>query len=328
MAQNISEHGQSGNVVQMKRGRGRPKGTGKAAPKIVQTKSGPEIQEEFLPDAADRAPGFGHNAPDASVFLRHVQLIRRQDEVIAEAKLKVKSENGKRKDLRKLAQADGLVMGQLDEALDDLELEHVDLIAREERRRLYHEWLNIPLTTQGDLPNTVSLDPKNEAVRWFKRGDTDGRLDKVRSAPAGCPPEHHQDYFKGHDAGCNLRMQHTPLTAGAFDTNGSLKSANDPAPAAAPVGDKGILVLNEGHFEEGTLLEDANMITLLQQHHEAVLTSERVVALFGTKRRILKEPNDDGTTYLDDGLQETAVTDPEPVDPAAPVADLPAGEFA
>ena len=305
------------NVVTMAKPRGRPK-------KVTAMTS----------TAAATAPGFGHNAPDASVFLRHVTALRRQDEAIAAKKLELKTENRKRKDLRKEAQADGLVMRQLDEALEalDSQLEPAELIAREQRRRLYFEWLNLPLGTQGELDlEQKATDTEREMTRWYKRGDTDGRLDRPRANPDGCPPECLPEYLRGHDAGTMMRMANTPITAGAFDKDGKLKTQADfkeqVAQAAAEVAEGAkmppevleekfevivetgiemtMLTLDESAFQSEIKgdLDLANLKTLHPSQVDAFNAADIVVAVFGRARRILKEEN-----YVDTGEDDVDLT--------------------
>lgn len=276
---------------------------------------GPKVDDDRDPEDERTAPGFGHNAPDAGVFLRHVQAIRRQAEKVEEAKLATKNERGKLKDVRKLAQADGLVMRELDDALEALQVEHVDLIAREQRRRLYHEWLGIPLVEQGSLDlHAKEGDTALDAKRWFKRGDTDGRLGRVREVPQGCPPEHIPDWLRGHDAGQEILMRGLPLTKDGFADQAASK-----APTPEPDTKGKILILQEGHFVAGTELDQANLKTLLGEHHDAFMASDRVVALFGTRRRILREPDPEGADgfYTDSGEDDVPVTDIEVVVPDA-----------
>lgn len=260
---------------------------------------------------SERAPSFGHNEPDVGVFLQQVHLIRRQGEVLDAAKLVVKTERGKLKDIRTGAREMGLVMRELDDALEALNTERVDLIAREKRRRLYMEWLGLDLGEPQELAVQVT-DEAHEASRWFKRGDTDGRLGKVRAAPEGIPGEHLQDYLKGHEAGQLLLMKASPLTAGAFQPK-----AADVAPKASEDGK--ILILKEEHFAGGTALEDANLKTLMPDHMDAWQAADRVVAVFGGAKRILREPEGDGW-YEDTGEDDVPVSEPEVV--VAEAADL------
>jgi hypothetical protein len=320
MAISIQDHGKD-NVVPIKRGRGRPKGTTKVtanaraadAAKQAEQMVGGAFVEQDAGDTEPQAPAFGANELDAGGFLQWVKKLNEHEDKGEEIKLKLKAWRTDRKLLRKEANGAGIILGQLDEALEDLKTEQVDIAAREERRRQYHEWLGIPFAAQAELFPTASLDAEQEAKRWFKAGDVAGRLGKIRKQPAGIPAEHVQDWLRGYEAGQTVLMQNSPLTAGAFDAGGKLKEKNDQPPVTAPVGDKGILVLSEEHFVAGTILDDANLKTLIEEHHAAFHASDRVVALFGTSRRILREPNDDGTFYTDDGEQDTEVTQPEPV---------------
>jgi hypothetical protein len=323
------------NVVPITSGKGKSKGK-KAAPPQVEQETRPTLEALLearkhckTPDEAaqldvdiaqrraeadERAPSFGHNEPDVGVFLQEVGKVRRQIDVIDAAKLVVKTEMGVLKDIRTGAREKGIVLREMDEAIAALDTENVDLIAREKRRRLYMTWLGIDLGEQGqfDLKPADGLsDAERDATRWFKRGDTDGRLGKPRNAPEGCPPENLQDYLKGHEAGQTLLMQSAPLTAGAFKPAAETPKASE---------DGKILILKEEHFAPGTKLEDCNLKTLLPEHADAVHRADRVIALYGAHKRIIKEPEEDGTTYLDTGDDDVPVSEPEAVAPEA--ADL------
>lgn len=282
----------------------------------------PPADDKAAKRAAAQAPGFGHNAPDEGVFLRHVHAIQQFKEgPLAAAKAKLKEENGKLKDLRQLAKADGLVLKELDEAVEDARTERVDLVAKEQRRRLYREWLGLPFE-QSDLfeehEGTPSL--AREQLRWKAIGNTDGRLGRTRAAPDDCPSNMESHYLAGWDEGQAALMKALPVTAGAFNADGSVKTTADPAPVGQPtdapaspaadnvVGIQAVVILGERDFDgiEGNL-EEANRRTLANDTlRERFDAAERVVAVFGAKRRILKEPG-----YVDDGLAETPLSDEE-----------------
>lgn len=274
----------------------------------------PPTEEPPQVNVEPRAPSFGANEPDAGVFLREVNKVRREMEKVEEAKLALKTAKGRLKDTRKLAAGVGLVMREMDEAIESLNTEHVDLIAREERRRLYFEWLGLPLGVQPSLPGMpAATDTEVEQGRWRKRGDIAGRLGQERKHPEGCPPHCIQAFLEGYDAGQEVLMRGSTLTRDAF--TGVKPTAAEQK--AAP----GILVLNEGAFAAGTILDDANLMTLMPDRREAFDAAERVVALFGTKKRILKEEG-----YLDTGEEDVEVTEPEPITQADREAT--AAEFA
>lgn len=323
MARNIKDTGPAASNAP--RGRGRPKGS--TAAQIAQkaadmvASAGNKPRDVEAPVTADveapavTAPSFGANEPDAGVFLREVNKIRRQADEVEKKKLELKTEKGKLKDIRKLAAGVGLVMREVDEAIEALNTEHVDLIAREERRRLYFEWLGLPLGAQPNLPGIAKpTDTEADQMRWFKRGDIAGRLAEIRAVPEGCPGHGVQSFLKGWDAGHLVFMQGSPLTAGAFNADGSLKTEGPKAAAAEP--SSTMLTLTEAHFQGGTELEDANLKTLLGGHKQAFHDAVSVVAVFGTKKRILKEPDGDGV-YIDTGETDVPLSDVEPAQPAA-----------
>lgn len=289
--------------------------------------------------AEAQAPGFGHNAPDESVFLRHVHAIQQfREGPLAAAKAKLKEENGKLKDLRQLAKADGLVLKELDEAVEDARTERVDLVAKEQRRRLYREWLGLP-TEQADLfeehEGTPSL--ARDQLRWKALGNTQGRLGGLRAAPDDCPPNMEKHFLEGYDAGQAALMKALPMTAGAFNADGSMKVAEDastgqaaseggtegadqaPASTAPKPASAAVIVLGVADFDSDLTLEEANRRTLrTDELRERFDAADRVVAVFGAKRRILKEPG-----YVDDGEPSTELSEEEEAAPEelAAIAD-------
>mgnify|MGYP000877274527 CR=1 FL=1 len=286
------------------------------------------------------APGLGHNAPDEGVFLRHLQAIRAHTEgPLAEAKQRLKDEKGKLKDIRQLAKADGLVLKELDEALEDAQTERVDLIAKEERRRLYRQWLGLPVGAQGELELDDRLPSiERERARWKSMGNVDGRLAKVRAAPEGCPPNMVQSYLEGWDAGQEALMRAGTLTSAAFkpaapgSTAPAPALADTPAPESKPAevpANGTTLILREANFEEGIELEDANRKTIVSdESRERFDAADTVVAVFGDKRRVLKEPaQGDEPAYVDTGEPDALLSDVEDAKPEEVTAAAEGDDF-
>lgn len=330
MAKNVAD---TGNVVNISRGRGRPKGSTKAATeaarkaaemvsatKKVGTLADPTITpiEENTGADVQRAPAFGANEPDQACFLKHVQILRKDAEDEGELKLKLKNRKKVTKDHRQAAKAEGIVLGELDRALADAETELVDLVARERRYSMYIGWLGKPLDFQADLPSILDNSPDVVAKGWFNRGDQAGRLGKDRKAPDGIPPENISDWLKGYDAGQDLLMRNSPLTRSAFTDAAS--AGNAAVEALTEKAKPGILVLREEDFIAGTDLEGANLKTLMEYRRADFDAAERVVALFGTQRRILREPLEDGVVYVDTGEDDVELTEPEDVAPTDAVS--------
>jgi len=289
MAKNIKD---DSNVVHIKRGRGRPR-------KVVDNTQG------------ETAPAFGHNEPTEGLFLNEVADIRLIMGEVELAKTALKNAKGKLKDRRNLAKEKGVVLGELDEALGALETERVDLLAREERRRLYFMWLGLPiLELDGSKARTAAEDP---AADWRKRGDTAGRLGNARDIPEGCPPEHIQDFLKGWEDGQAVLGDKFLSRAVKQD----VENADVPKGAGAVLGEPeeiGLLVLREDAFAAGTSLEDANLKSLQGDRLPEFNRALSVAAVFGDRRRILKEPGLNGEPdYVDTGEADAELTEPEPV---------------
>lgn len=329
MAKSISEGGASaGNVHQLSPKKGsagrKAADAAKKAEEIMAGNSAPKAPEPPAPkpelgQLPVTAPSFGANEPDAGVFLQEIHGIRSVMGEVEQAKTALKNVKGKLKDRRKLAASKGLVMREVDEAIEALNTEHVDLIAREQRRKLYFEWLGLPLDTQASLPGMAPpTDTESDQARWRKRGDIAGRLAEERKLPEGCPGHCVQAYLEGWDAGHTVFMQGSPLTAGAFNADGSKKTESTAAVSAPPAG---LLVLNEGAFAAGTSLDDANLKTLMENRRADFDAAETVTAVFGALRRILKEPG-----YVDTGEPDVDLTEAEPLTQADREAT--AAEFA
>lgn len=270
-----------------------------------------------LAKPADTAPAFGHNRATEGLFLRHLQTHNGLTANIEELKLRVKEARGKLKDHRTLMKSDGIVLREFDDTLEALETERVDLLAKEERRVLYFEWLGLPTLRSAD---TVKIE-KTPAARWYNLGNIDGRLGKERKIPDGCPPEHGQDWLKGWEHGQAALMADLPITSGKGkgkpDTAGTAGAAAAEVPAGAPVVEpaaepspEALLVLKEEDFLTGTELDDCNRSTLIEARLEAWTESDRIVVVIGAKKRVLKEPG-----YEDTGGEEVEISADDDAEP-------------
>jgi ribosome modulation factor len=290
----------------------KPKGRAKAKAKPAAAAAPPE-DLDGVGEEVQRAPAFGSNEPDEGVFLRWVNELERHEEKGEALKLAVTNWRKERKTKRAEAQAAGLVMGQLDQAIAELKTEQTDLLAQQLRLDIYRGWLDLPVLDRGQKGKALAekISPDDEKAKWKKRGSQAGRLGKSRDLPEGIPPECIQPWLKGWDAGQEALMHGSPLTKGAFD-------GKTTAPAKEQVHHPKVLQLDESHFSTDTTLEEANMKTLLRDYIEHVGAAETVTVVFGQARRILKEPDADapGGFYLDTGESDVPVTDPEPVDAA------------
>ena len=105
-------------------------------------------------------------------------------------------------------------------------------------------------------------------------------------------------------------MRSSPLTRSAFNPKpepGDVSAVEEPTRST-------VLILGPEAFKAGIELEDANRSTIFDDETLAAFdASEYVTAVFGNAKRILKEMEPDGSFYVDDGSDETPITDPEPV---------------
>lgn len=331
-----------------KRGRGRPPGSGKSQ---QEAKSG---------SAAETAPGLGHNQPTEGVFLAWVQRLRRHDEEVAKAAAALKVQRAIRKDLRKEAGSAGLVMGQLDEALEDLDKENADLAGAEERRRLYRQWLGLPVGGQTEAKLVHVSDPGYQRQLWLDRANRAGRLGE--DAPIdGCPPELIPDVQAAWAEGQTALMEGSKLLGAGFtgpdrpaatveDVKAAKKAdeaAGDPwpsksgplenpvseaapAPETAAVPQGGALVLDGAAFPNIVDIDDCNLLALAESKREAWALADTVVVIMGGKKRVLKEEGYEDTGEPDVPLsevEEVAEAHPEPAESAqAEAAPEPAAQ--
>lgn len=292
-----------------KRGRGRPPGSGKSQ---QEAKSGA---------AAETAPGLGHNQPTEGVFLAWVQRLRRHDEEVAKAAAALKVQRAIRKDLRKEAGSAGLVMGQLDEALEDLDKENADLAGAEERRRLYRQWLGLPVGGQTEAKLVHVSDPGYQRNLWLERANRAGRLGE--DAPIdGCPPELIPDVQAAWAAGQTALMEGSKLLGAGFTgpdrpaatvadaqaAKAAQAPAEQPAPAPAPepapVAQGGALVLDAAAFPGETDIDECNLAKLDESKREAWAAADTVVVIMDGKKRVLKEEGYEDTGEPDVPLSE------------------------
>lgn len=259
------------------------------------------------------APGYGHNRMSEALFLNHVNAMRAQMAVIETAKLVLKNEKGKLKDLRNTARGDGMGLAELDQALEELETERVDLLARQERLDAYREFLGLPRLATADSPKIE----ETAASRWYHRGNQAGRLAGDRNPPDGCPPENGQDYMKGFDDGQKALRDDVVASMTKKNAAGSAAAAaaNEEAPAVPDAGadeTPAMLILREGDFALGTALEDCNKKTVLETVLPRWEAAADVVVVIDGKKRQLKDSVDG---YEDTGEAEVDLSEVEPAEP-------------
>jgi hypothetical protein len=314
---------------------------GKAAPAPAAASTGKTHTGPPAADPGKTAKGFGANEVTQPVFLSHVQALNRLDDEKRAAQEVVKAINGKIKDQRQLAKADGIVLGELDEAVKDAKTERVDLVAKEERRRTYREWLGLPLV-QGDLFEYDKKLPtlEQDRAKWRAIGNTDGRMGRDCRAPDHCPKIHIADYEHAWSDGQKALMQESPLTAGAFNEDGSVKETakpddqvetwdpskvgqqeSTPAAPAAPAPAEAIVVFKtEDFLDTVQSVDDCSKATLsFAESKRRWEAADRVVVLFKgedgvMKKRILKAPEENGNpAYEDLGEPNGELTDAEEI---------------
>lgn len=126
--------------------------------------------------------GVGHNSDpmgmDGDAFDRHVAQIARARIALKEAQTKLKG-------ARKAFQADGGVLGDLDEMVKDRDLGHEEAMARFQRKAAYGRRLGtLPRAVQLDFFSGVVLDPAVE------RAKDEGRWAGLTGKPMEqCPHE-------------------------------------------------------------------------------------------------------------------------------------------
>lgn len=115
---------------------------------------------------------------------------------IVEIKREMAALNEKKKAIRKRVKARGVELGDLDEAVKMAEWDRDEVRAKFERRRLYAQWLGLPIGVQSDLFKGMTADDK-AAAEWEARGYTARLANGSESPPEDCPDECHKAYKRG-----------------------------------------------------------------------------------------------------------------------------------
>lgn len=98
---------------------------------------------------------------------------------------------------RKQMKADGIVLGDLDEAVADLDRTPAEIRENFARKIRYAGYNKVPLGQQIDLLANASEEDVAKAD-WRSRGRSDALRLKPASPGKSCPPERVQDYMEGH----------------------------------------------------------------------------------------------------------------------------------
>lgn len=144
------------------------------------------------------------------------------DAELAVMKEEVKALNQRKKQIRTAIQTAGMPLALFDESYDDAGTSRVDLDLKEKLRRIVREAHGLMVEAQGELLDGLPEGAKG-AVYWEAQGYQDGIGGKFANAGAAdCPPEHKQDYLRGH------------ANAMEINAKGIKAVASAPKPDAAP----------------------------------------------------------------------------------------------
>lgn len=119
------------------------------------------------------------------------------DEQLAVLKEEVKALNQRKKQIRTAIQTAGMPLALFDESYEDAGTSRVDLERKEKLRRIVREAHGLMVEVQGELLEGLPEGAKG-AVYWEAQGYQDGIGGKFAKRPDECPPEHEQDYLRGH----------------------------------------------------------------------------------------------------------------------------------
>lgn len=98
---------------------------------------------------------------------------------------------------RKQMKADGVVLGDLDAAVADLDRSPAEIRENFARKIRYAGYNRVPLGEQIDLLANAS-DEDVAKADWRSRGRSDALRLKEASPPKSCPPENVPDYMEGY----------------------------------------------------------------------------------------------------------------------------------
>jgi ribosome modulation factor len=120
------------------------------------------------------------------------------DEQLAVLKEEVKAINQRKKQIRTAIQTAGMPLKLFDESYEDAGTSRVDLERKEKLRRIVREAHGLMVEAQADLLEKLPEGARG-AVYWEAQGYQDGIAGKFADAGAAdCPPEHKNDYLRGH----------------------------------------------------------------------------------------------------------------------------------
>jgi hypothetical protein len=120
------------------------------------------------------------------------------DEQLAVLKEEVKAINARRKQIRTAIHTAGMPLALFDESYEDAGTSRVDLERKEKLRRIVREAHGLMVEAQADLLEKLPEGARG-SVYWEAQGYQDGIGGKFADAGAAdCPPEHKNDYLRGH----------------------------------------------------------------------------------------------------------------------------------
>lgn len=123
---------------------------------------------------------------------------RAVDAEIAVLQEEVKGLNARKKQIRTAIKTAGMPLELFDESYKDAGTSRVDLDLKEKLRSIVREAHGLMIRAQADLLKDLPEGARG-AVYWESQGYQDGIGGKFASeGSADCPPEHRNDYLRGH----------------------------------------------------------------------------------------------------------------------------------
>lgn len=153
----------------------------------------------------------------AQTLLNGVADLRKFDDKIAAKMAEVKNLRADRKGVVAKLGAAGLPASLIKEAMDDADNTRTDIAEKEKARDFIRDTFGLPKADWGaafdGLPTGAVEEIDAEAA-----GHLAGVMAADRTPPDSCPPERHQDWFKGYDAVMEKRaMNFAKPDASAFN---------------------------------------------------------------------------------------------------------------
>ena len=156
--------------------------------------------EPEKPPVDDNVRAMTEQEEREASFLRHMAALRRQRDIVDEAKGALKAVKKIETRMRNEAKADGWMLKLIDEIMDDESKSRVDLAAENKARNFMREIVGLPIGGQADLFERMPEEAR-DAETWGADGYRAGARGLPAKPPTEMPARFMQDWMKRWTAG-------------------------------------------------------------------------------------------------------------------------------